>query len=96
MDNTVRFIFIHDFREVNKQLVMKPFTIPKISPVLQELDGFTFATALDLNMCYYIICLDPDAIKICTIIFPWGKYSLPYQLGKGEVVNHLIESMVMG
>ena len=43
--------------------------------VLQEIEGFTFATALDLNMGYYTIILDPDASKICTIIFPWGKYS---------------------
>ncbi len=43
--------------------------------VLEELEGFTFATALDLNMGYYTIRLDPDASKICTIIFPWGKYS---------------------
>ena len=34
-----------------------------------------FATSLDLNMGYYIIRLDPDASRICTIIFPWGKYS---------------------
>jgi hypothetical protein len=31
--------------------------------------------ALDLNMGYYIIRLDPNASRICTIIFPWGKYS---------------------
>ena len=43
--------------------------------VLQELEGFTYATALDLNMGYYTIRLDPDASKICTIILPWGKYS---------------------
>eukprot|EP00804_Cyclotella_cryptica_P006030 CCRYP_000264-RA/>CCRYP_000264-RA protein AED:0.44 eAED:0.44 QI:6/-1/0/1/-1/0/1/0/82 len=42
---------------------------------MQELEGFTFATALDLNMGYYTIRLDPDASKICTITFPWGKYS---------------------
>jgi hypothetical protein len=61
---------ISDFREVNKQLVRKPFLIPKIN-MLQELEGFTFATALDLNMGYYTIPLDTDASKICTIIFPW-------------------------
>ena len=43
--------------------------------MLKKLEGLTFATALDLNMGYYTICLDPDASKICTIIFPWGKYS---------------------
>jgi hypothetical protein len=55
--------------------VRKPFPIPKISTVLQDIEGFSYATALDLNMGYYTIRLDPDASKICTIIFPWGKYS---------------------
>jgi hypothetical protein len=72
-NNTVRFP--SNFREVDKRLIRKPFPIPKISTVLQELGGFTFATALDLHMGYYTIRLDPDASKICTIIFPWGKYS---------------------
>ena len=67
--------FISNFRELNKRIVRKPFPLPKISTVLQELEGFTFATALDLNMGYYTIRLDPDASKLCTIIFPWGKYS---------------------
>ena len=72
-DNTVRVV--SDFREINKRIVRKPFPIPKISTVLQELEGFTYATALDLNMGYYTIRLDPDASKMCTIILPWGKYS---------------------
>ncbi len=72
-DGTV--CFLTDFREVNKRLVRKPFPLPKISTVLQELEGFTYATTLDLNMGYYTIRLDPDSSKICTLIFPWGKYS---------------------
>jgi hypothetical protein len=49
--------------------------------VPQKFEGFTFATALDLNMGYDTIRLDPDASKICTIIFPWGKYSrLPMEM----------------
>jgi hypothetical protein len=43
--------------------------------VLQELKSFSFETTLDLNMGYYTIRLDSDASKICTKIFPWGKYS---------------------
>ncbi len=74
-DGTVRMIT--DFREVNKRLVRKPFPIPKISTVLQELEGFTYATTLDLNMGYYTIRLDSNSSKICTLIFPWGKYSYP-------------------
>jgi hypothetical protein len=72
-DQTVRFS--SDFWEVNKRLVRKSFPIPKISTVLQEIEGFSYATALDLNMGYYTIRLDSDASKICTVIFPWGKYS---------------------
>jgi hypothetical protein len=66
---------ISDFRELNKRIVRKPYPIPKISTTLQELEGFTYATTLDLNMGYYIIRLDPTAAKMCTIVFPWGKYS---------------------
>jgi hypothetical protein len=67
--------FLSDFWEVNKRLVRKLFPIPKISTVLQEIEGFSYATALDLNMGYKTIRLDSDASKICTIIYPWGKYS---------------------
>jgi hypothetical protein len=67
--------FLSNFGEVNKRLIRNLFPIPKISRVLQELEGFTFATALDLIMGYYTIRLDPDASRICTIIFPWVKYS---------------------
>ncbi len=72
-DSTVRTI--SDFRELNKCIVRKPYPIPKISIILQELEGFTYATALDPNKGYYTIRLDPTASMMCTIIFPWGKYS---------------------
>ena len=61
---------VSNFREINKWIVRKPFPIPKITTVLQELEGFTYATVLDLNMGYYTIRLDSDASKICTIILP--------------------------
>jgi hypothetical protein len=66
---------ISDFRELNKRIVRKPYPIPKTSTILKELEDFTYATASDLNMGYYTIRLDPTASKMCTIIFPWGKYS---------------------
>ena len=66
-DQTVRLL--SDFREVHKQIVRNPFPLPKISTVLQNMEGFTFATALDLNMGNYTIKLDPNAQNMCTIIF---------------------------
>ena len=39
-----------------------------------KLEGFQWATALDLNMGYYHIELCPNSKRICTIVLPWGKY----------------------
>ncbi len=74
-DITVRTIT--NFRELNKWIVRRPYPIPKISTTLtlQELEGFTYAMALDLNTGYYTIRLDPRVVEMFTIIFPWGKYS---------------------
>jgi hypothetical protein len=55
---------ISDFRELNKRIVRKPYPIPKISTTLQELEGFTYATAPDLNMGYYTIRLVAQASDI--------------------------------
>ncbi len=43
--------------------------------LVQEPEGFTYATALDLNMGYNTIRLDLMAVEMCTIKFPFGKYS---------------------
>jgi hypothetical protein len=43
-------------------------------------------------MGYYTIRLDPTASKMCTIIFPWGKYSykrLPMAMGFAGSANIL-------
>ena len=66
--------FISDFRELNKRIKRKPFPIPKIQDLLLKLEGFQYATSLDLNMGYYHIELSPDSKRLCTIVLPWGKY----------------------
>jgi hypothetical protein len=42
--------------------------------MLQKLEGFMYATSLDLNMGYYHMLLTPFAQRLCTIVLPWGKY----------------------
>ena len=71
-DGSVRFI--SDFRELNKRIKRKPYPIPKIQDLLLKLEGFKYATSLDLNMGYYHIELDTISQKLCTIVLPWGKY----------------------
>ena len=71
-DGTVRFI--SDFRELNKRIKRKPFPIPKVQDLLLKLEGFTYATSLDLNMGYYHIGLTTKSKQMCTIVLPWGKY----------------------
>ena len=63
-----------NFIELNKLIKCKPFPIPKINDMLQKLEGFLFATSLDLNMGYYHIELTPNASRLCTVVLPWGKY----------------------
>ena len=71
-NGTIRVV--SDFRKLNSLLKRHPFPIPKIGDMIRSMEGFTFATALDLNMGYYHIKLDADAQRLCTIVFPWGKY----------------------
>ena len=72
-NGTVRFI--SDFRKLNKRLKRKPFPLPKIQDLMLKLEGFQYATCLDLNMGYYHIDLNLLAQAMCTIVLvPWGKY----------------------
>ena len=71
-DKTIRFL--SDFRVLNQNIVRKPFPLPKISDMLQQMEGFTYASAIDLNMGYYHLKLDLATMKICAIVFPWGIY----------------------
>ena len=73
-DKTVRFL--NNLIELNKRIVRQPYPLPKIQDMLLKMEGFQWATALDLNMGYYHIRLDAESKKLCTLIFPWGKYEM--------------------
>ena len=71
-DGSVRFI--SDFRELNKRIKRRPYPIPNIQDMLLNLEGFRYATSLDLNMGYYHLELDDKAKELCTIVLPFGKF----------------------
>jgi hypothetical protein len=62
-----------NLRELNKRIRIKPFPLPKINDLLQKLEGFQFATSLDLNMGYYHIELTPNLSRFCTIVLLMGS-----------------------
>ena len=48
--------------------------MPNTNEMLLKLEGFQYATSIDLNMGYYHIRLRKNSSNINTIIFQWGKY----------------------
>ena len=64
---------VTDVRELNKWIVLKPYPIPKILDILQRMERFKYATAIDLRKGYYHIPLNEETQKLCTTILLWGK-----------------------
>ncbi len=70
-NQTIRFVA--DLRKLNDITQRKPYPIPRILDIMQQFQGFTFATSLDLNMGFWHIPLDEVSSEMCTIVMPWGK-----------------------
>ena len=71
---TNRVRFLSDFRNLNRQLKRKPYAMAKIREMLLHLEGFQYATPLELNLGYYHIRFRKQDSNLCTIILPWVKY----------------------
>jgi hypothetical protein len=71
---------VTDFRKLNlllkRYISTNSYSKDGDGDMIRSMEGFTFASALDLNLGYYNIKLDTDAQKVCTIVFSWqmGKY----------------------
>ena len=83
-ESTVRlYVGVHTLArigQIEEKTSKKARPCPKIFPpgvgpcLRRKLEGFQYATSLDLNMGYYHILLTPNASKLCTVVLPWGKY----------------------
>ena len=71
-DGRVRFV--SDLRRLNSSLERHPYPLPLIEEVIWKMNGFEFATCLDLNRGYYHFVLDEESRKLCGIVLPWGRY----------------------
>ena len=67
---------------------------------MQKLEGFQWASSLNLNMGYYTIWLNPDVQQICTVITPWGKYKylrLPMGISCApDIFQEKMSSLMLG
>ena len=64
-----------DFRKLNKFIKRQPFPIPKIGDLIQKMESFESATAIDLSRGYYTIPLSEASQKLTTMVTPWAKYA---------------------
>eukprot|EP00957_Ditylum_brightwellii_P171406 13048989-Ditylum_brightwellii.AAC.1 len=64
--------FITDLRKLNKAILRHPYPLPNIDDIVWKMQGFTYATCLDLNQGYYHFVLDKFAQCLCAIVLPWG------------------------
>ncbi len=71
-DQKVRFIT--DFRELNKRIKRRPWPMPHVLDLIQDIGQYTYVTAIDLSMGYYHFRLSEDASDKTTFILPWGLY----------------------
>ena len=69
-----RVIFRSDFRQLNKQIKRKPYSLLHIKDILNKLSNFTYAMTLDLIISSYNILLTGAAKRVFTITTPFGKY----------------------
>jgi hypothetical protein len=66
--------FISDFCQLNKWIICQLYPMPCSHKLFKCFEGFTYCTALDLNMGFWAIPLNKPLQCLCTIILPWGKY----------------------
>ena len=71
-DNTIRVV--SDLRGINKLIKRKLYPVPLIQDIMPAIGKFQYATAIDLVMGYYSMCLSPAAKEKCVICLPWGLY----------------------
>ena len=69
-----RVHFITDYRELNKSIRRKPWPMPHITDLIQDIGAYTYVTAIDLSMGYYHLRLSDELSDMSTFILPFGLF----------------------
>ena len=90
--------FITDYCRLYHKLVRNPFTLPIIGKPMQNLEGFQYATALDMNMGYCTIWISPTSQDMTTIIteFCYLRYNwLPMGMcASGDILQSKVDKIL--
>ena len=62
------------YHRLNQQLVMNIYTLPIIGDNIQQLEGFNYESALDVNMGYYNIMFFPTSQDMKMIGTEFGGF----------------------
>ena len=62
-----------DYCNIKKKSVIKPHPLPAIGEKIKKLEGFQYASALDLNMRYYSIKISPAIHDMTRNVTEFGK-----------------------
>eukprot|EP00957_Ditylum_brightwellii_P063117 4791236-Ditylum_brightwellii.AAC.1 len=63
--------FLTNLRKLNESILRNPYPLPNTHDIVWKMQGFTYATCLDLNWGYYHFALDTFAQRLCAIVLPW-------------------------
>ena len=66
--------FITDCHRLNYNCFINPYPLPRITKTIQQLEGFQYATKLDLNMGYYTMRISPVIKYMMMIVTEFGKF----------------------
>ena len=91
-------MFIINSCRLNQKLARKPYLSPRIGENMQQLEGFQYETALDLNMGYYTISISPARQKTTSIVTEFRKFrynSLPMVIcASGDIFQAKVEKLL--
>ena len=83
---------------INQKLVINPYPLPRIGETMQQLEGFQYKTALDINMGYYTIRLSPASQDMTTIVTEFGKFKynrLPLDIcASGDIFQAKVDKLL--